>query len=68
MKFLLLSFFLLFFIQQPDRTVYICNSSKVPKYHYKSNCRGLSNCNYKTVKTTLAKAKKEGKTLCKWED
>lgn len=68
MKFITLSFFLFFTSPQADKTVYTCNSDKAPRYHYKSNCRGLSNCNYKTVKTTLAKAKKEGKTLCKWED
>ena len=68
MKPLLFSIFLLSINLQADKTVYICDSGKAPRYHYKSNCRGLSNCNYKTVKTTLAKAKKEGKTLCKWED
>lgn len=68
MKPLLLSLFLFFINLQADKTVYICDSGKAPRYHYKPNCRGLSNCNYKTVKTTLAKAKKEGKTLCKWED
>ena len=66
MKPLLLS--ILFFIFQSDKTVYICDSGKAPRYHYTDKCRGLSNCNYKTVKTTLAKAKKDGKTLCKWED
>ncbi|WP_199120460.1 hypothetical protein [Pedobacter sp. ASV28] len=52
--------------ETPD--VYICDSGKAPRYHYKSNCRGLSNCSYKIVKISLNRAKKEGKTLCAWED
>lgn len=66
MKSLLLS--LLFFLLQSDKTVYICGSGKVDKYHLKENCRGLSNCQYKIVKTTLEKAKKDKKILCKWEE
>lgn len=50
------------------KTVYLCGSGKGKKYHFHPNCRGLSNCSYKIIKTTLTKAKKEGKTLCKWED
>lgn len=52
---------------QTPATVYICNSDKATKYHLKENCRGLSNCGYKIVKTTLEKAKKDKKTLCGWE-
>ena len=59
---------ILFFFPQSDKAVYICGSGKTDKYHLKENCRGLSNCQYKIVKTTLTKAKKENKTLCKWED
>ncbi|WP_316804721.1 hypothetical protein [Pedobacter nototheniae] len=47
--------------------VYICNSGKAQKYHYKSNCKGLSSCGYKIVEITLENAKKDGKTLCGWE-
>lgn len=47
--------------------VYVCGSGKSEKYHLKENCRGLSNCQYKIVKTTLEKVKKDKKTLCKWE-
>lgn len=49
-------------------TVYLCNSDGGKKYHYSSSCRGLSNCQHKIIQTTLEKAKKAGKTLCKWED
>jgi len=66
MKSILLS--LLFIFLHSDKTVYICGSGKVDKYHLKENCRGLSNCQYKVVKTTLEKVKKDKKTLCKWEE
>lgn len=52
---------------QTSTNVYICGSGKADKYHLKENCRGLSNCQYKIVKTTLEKVKKDKKTLCKWE-
>lgn len=48
-------------------TVYLCDSPNAKKYHYKVDCRGLSNCSYKTIKTTLEKAKKDKKTRCGWE-
>lgn len=50
-----------------SKTVYICDSSNGKKYHYKSDCRGLSNCQHRIVKTTLAIARGDGKTLCGWE-
>ncbi|MGF1922830.1 MAG: hypothetical protein ACQUHE_01525 [Bacteroidia bacterium] len=49
-------------------TVYLCDSPNAKKYHYKEKCRGLGNCSYKIITTTLEKAKKSGKTLCGWED
>ena len=51
-----------------DTTVYLCDSTTGKKYHLKSNCRGLSNCQHKIINVTLSQAKKQGKTLCKWED
>jgi 5-bromo-4-chloroindolyl phosphate hydrolysis protein len=48
-------------------TVYTCDSKYATKYHYKENCRGLSGCHYRIVKTTLEEAKKENKKLCEWE-
>ncbi|MBB6499096.1 5-bromo-4-chloroindolyl phosphate hydrolysis protein [Pedobacter cryoconitis] len=47
--------------------VYVCNSDTAKKYHYKSNCRGLGNCQYKIIQVSLDKAEKDGKTLCGWE-
>lgn len=68
MKPLLLFLFLLNNIKCEEPTdVYICNSPKAKKYHLSKTCRGLSNCSYQTVKITLEKAKKDGKTLCGWE-
>lgn len=68
MKTLLLFLFLLSNTKCEEPTdVYICNNGKTKKYHLSANCRALRNCSYKTLKTTLEKAKKEGKTLCGWE-
>lgn len=53
--------------EETPTTVYVCDSPNAKKYHYKADCRGLSNCNYKIVKTTLEKAKKDKKTQCGWE-
>lgn len=64
-------FILLFIIRVNNspipKEVYICNNGSTKKYHYTTNCRGLSNCSYKILKSTLDKAKKDGKTLCGWE-
>ncbi|RFM26556.1 hypothetical protein [Deminuibacter soli] len=48
-------------------TVYVCDSTGAIRYHYKANCRGLSNCQHRIVQTTLESAQKSNKTLCKWE-
>ncbi|HVI46207.1 MAG TPA: hypothetical protein VM802_15130 [Chitinophaga sp.] len=48
-------------------TVYICDNKNVRKYHYRADCRGLSNCQYKIISTTLEKAIRSKKTLCHWE-
>lgn len=50
-----------------EETVYVCGSGNGKRYHLKEHCRGLNNCSAKAVKTTVEKAKKEGKTLCGWE-
>ena len=48
--------------------VYICKGKYSKKYHYKKNCRGLSNCSTSTYKITLSEAKKLKRTLCGHED
>ncbi|MCG2419754.1 hypothetical protein K8089_12035 [Aequorivita sp. F47161] len=48
--------------------VYICKGPKSTKYHYKKDCRGLSNCSTDTYSVTLSEAKKLGRSLCGWED
>lgn len=55
-------------LKTPPTTVYLCDSPNAKKYHLSAKCRGLINCGYKISKTTLEKAKKQGKTMCKWED
>jgi 5-bromo-4-chloroindolyl phosphate hydrolysis protein len=69
MKLLLISAILLTSATQKEKPkVYICDNGKASKYHQTKTCRGLSNCSYKIVAIKLETAKKEGKTLCKWED
>lgn len=51
-----------------DTKVYICMGKGSKKYHYRKNCRGLSNCSTKINEVTLEKAKDMGRTLCGWED
>lgn len=68
MKTLLL--LIIFFINtnfSAPKSVYICNSGISKKYHYQQDCRGLKNCQFKLLKIPLDKARREGKTLCKWE-
>jgi len=49
------------------KTVYVCDSRNAVRYHLKENCKGLKNCTYRTLKLTEEQAKKQGKTLCKYE-
>ena len=49
-------------------TVYVCNSKFAKRYHLNPNCRGLSNCSRRIVKTTLENARRNGKTLCGYEN
>jgi predicted lipoprotein with Yx(FWY)xxD motif len=48
--------------------VYLCNSKGGKRYHFKKDCRGLSNCQAEIKKVTLDDAKKIGKTICGYED
>nr|WP_199158173.1 hypothetical protein [Pedobacter sp. ASV2] len=64
----ILLFLFIYPILKETTDVYICSSGNTKKYHNDSKCRGLSNCQYKIVKITLEKAKKDGMTLCKWEE
>ncbi|PZR06085.1 MAG: hypothetical protein DI539_24590 [Flavobacterium psychrophilum] len=66
---LLLSTLLLITGTQCDSStmVYLCDSKNAIRYHYQSDCRGLSNCKYRIIKTALESAQSSGKTLCKWE-
>ena len=48
--------------------VYVCNGKSSKRYHYKKNCRGLSNCRSSISKLSIEEAKRRGRTLCGWED
>lgn len=48
-------------------TVYICTGKYATKYHYKQNCRGLSNCKG-TIKAVGLNEAQKYRTLCGWED
>ncbi len=48
--------------------VYICKGKYSEKYHYISNCRGLSNCKSSIKEVTQSEAENYGRTLCGWED
>lgn len=48
--------------------VYICKGKSSVKFHYSSNCRGLSNCSTDIYKVSLSNAKQINRTLCGWED
>lgn len=51
-----------------DTKVYICDNGKTNKYHLKNDCRGLSRCTYRIVERKLVDVKKEGMTLCGYEN
>jgi hypothetical protein len=59
---------ILFLLSFHTKEVYICNGKSSKKYHYKKNCKGLSNCSTDVYKVELSQAKKIGRTLCGWED
>ena len=48
--------------------VYICNSRAAKKYHLNHNCPSLDNCKSEVISITLAEAKKDGRSLCGFED
>ena len=53
----------------PNTEVWICVSEGAYAYHFKKDCRGLSNCKHEIKKMTLQEAFKLGKKkLCGWED
>jgi hypothetical protein len=67
MKFIYLLLLIVALQKPKPTTVYVCKTPNVKKYHYRKDCRGLSHCTYKIIKTTQAEAEKNGKTLCGWE-
>jgi len=67
MKALLITFLLFNSVRCTTTTVYICDSPNAIRYHYKANCRDLSNCSHRIIQISLEEAKKSNKTLCHWE-
>jgi len=51
-----------------SNTVFVCNGKSSKRYHFKKNCRGLSNCRSSISEVSIEEAKKRGRTLCGWED
>jgi len=47
--------------------VFICDSPAARRYHLRADCRGLTDCNRRIIKTTLEEAKANHRTLCNWE-
>jgi len=68
MEFVLMLFLMFVGGKGTDTTAYICDSPNAKKYHLNTTCRGLNNCTYRIKKTTVAVAKRSGKTICRWED
>lgn len=65
------SFIILFCLlsfKTEDTKVFICGNKGAKKYHYKEDCRGLSNCKHDVKKVSISEAKGYGLTLCGWED
>jgi hypothetical protein len=60
--------FVLLSFKGSEAYVYICKGQYSKKYHFKKDCRGLSNCSTEIYKVTLAESKKLKRTLCGWED
>ncbi len=49
-------------------SVYICTGPSAEKYHFTSNCRGLSNCSRDIIRVSISEAKSKGRSICGWED
>ncbi|MCD0487166.1 hypothetical protein LPB86_02935 [Pedobacter sp. MC2016-14] len=56
------------YIYWQSTKVYICNSRVAKKYHLNHNCPSLDNCKSEVISITLADAKKDGRSLCGFED
>lgn len=50
-----------------SKMVYVCDSSNAYRYHLKANCIGLRNCSRRIIAISLEQARRENKSLCKWE-
>ncbi|GAA4278576.1 hypothetical protein [Aquimarina mytili] len=54
--------------KKDEKQVYICNSMKSERYHYKKDCRAIQKCQDTIVKILLKKARNiYGRTVCGFE-
>jgi len=54
---------------QVERGVFICADSNAKKYHFVSDCKGLTNCRDKIINVSLKEAKsKYHREVCGYED
>ena len=51
-------------LTQQSSTVYICTGNYAKKYHSRSNCRGLSNCQKDIIAVSISKAREKGRSAC----
>ena len=56
------------FQKQQEEKVFICKSVASKRYHLKKTCKGLKACKTEIKLTTVEKAEKLGRILCKWEE
>lgn len=50
------------------KTVYLCNSEKITRYHLDKQCRGLNACKHQVISVLEENAINNGLKLCGWED
>ncbi|MEW7292201.1 hypothetical protein [Aquimarina sp. 2304DJ70-9] len=54
--------------KESEKQVYICNSMKSERYHYKKDCKAIQRCQDTIVKISLKKARNiYGRTVCGFE-
>ncbi len=51
---------------QANGTVYICTGPQSKRYHCDRYCQGLSSCSKSVIAVSIDKARKMGRTPCKW--
>ncbi|WBX78031.1 thermonuclease family protein [Tenacibaculum ovolyticum] len=65
--FMLIGFALTAFQEKEVKKVFICKSVASKRYHLKKTCKGLKMCKTEVKMTTVKKAERLGRILCKFE-